>query len=123
MLTFPRMKSWNDQFTPHPEPIFVDGELLRRVLDMRNFYWLALLFAGGALATISKALTVLSDCPTTITLAAGNYSENGIEIPAGINNLIIEGNDRDSTIISTNPASASGCFVLSGSATNFEYLQ
>jgi hypothetical protein len=45
MLTFPRMKSWNDQFTPHPEPIFVDGELLRRVLDMRNFYWLALFFA------------------------------------------------------------------------------
>ena len=45
LLIFPRMKSWNDQFTPHPEPVNVDGELLLRVLHMRNFYYLGLFFA------------------------------------------------------------------------------
>ena len=45
LLTFPRMKSWNTQFPPHPEPILVDGQLLRRVLDMRNFHWLGIFFA------------------------------------------------------------------------------
>lgn len=44
-LTFPRVKSWNDQFPPHPEPIFVDGHLIQRLLHMRLFYWLALIFA------------------------------------------------------------------------------
>jgi hypothetical protein len=43
-LLFPRMKSWNDQFTSHPEPVNVDGELLLRVLHMRNFYYLGLFF-------------------------------------------------------------------------------
>lgn len=44
-LTFPRMKSWNEQFPPHPESIYVDGHLIQRVLHMRIFYWLALVFA------------------------------------------------------------------------------
>tara|TARA_B100000683_G_scaffold74338_1_gene73105 strand:- start:8005 stop:8592 length:588 start_codon:yes stop_codon:yes gene_type:complete len=44
-LTFPRVKSWNQQFSPHPEPVFVDGHLIQRVLHMRLFYWLALVFA------------------------------------------------------------------------------
>ena len=44
-LTFPRIKSWNEQFPPHPEPIFVDAHLIQRVLHMRLFYWLALVFS------------------------------------------------------------------------------
>ena len=44
-LTFPRVKSWNEQFPPHPEPISVDGHLIQRVLHMRLFYCLALVFA------------------------------------------------------------------------------
>ena len=44
-LTFPRVKSWNEQFPPHPEPVYVDGHLIQRVLHMRLFYWLALVFA------------------------------------------------------------------------------
>jgi len=44
-LTFPRVKSWNEQFPPHPEPIFVDAHLIQRVLHMRLFYWLALVFS------------------------------------------------------------------------------
>ena len=44
-LTFPRVKSWNEQFPPHPEPVSVDAHLIQRVLHMRLFYWLALVFA------------------------------------------------------------------------------
>ena len=44
-LTFPRVKSWNEQFPHHPEPIYVDAHLIQRVLHMRLFYWLALVFA------------------------------------------------------------------------------
>jgi hypothetical protein len=44
-LTFPRVKSWNEQFPPHPEPVYVDAHLVQRVLHMRVFYWLALVFA------------------------------------------------------------------------------
>ena len=44
-LTFPRVKSWNEQFPPHPEPIFVDAHLIQRLMHMRLFYWLALVFA------------------------------------------------------------------------------
>ena len=44
-LTFPRVKSWNEQFPPHPEPVYVDAHLIQRVLHMRLFYWLALVFA------------------------------------------------------------------------------
>ena len=44
-LTFPRMKSWNEQFSPHPEPIYVDAHLIQRVLHMRMFYWISLIFA------------------------------------------------------------------------------
>ena len=44
-LTFPRVKSWNEQFPPHPEPIYVDAHLVQRILHMRLFYWLALIFA------------------------------------------------------------------------------
>ncbi len=44
-LTFPRVKSWNEQFPPHPEPIYVDAHLIQRILHMRLFYWLALIFA------------------------------------------------------------------------------
>jgi len=44
-LTFPRLKTWNEQFTPHPEAIPVDGHLIQRVLHMRMFYWLGLVFA------------------------------------------------------------------------------
>ena len=44
-LTFPRLKSWNEQFPPHPEPIYVDAYLIQRVLHMRLFYWLAVIFA------------------------------------------------------------------------------
>ena len=28
-LTFPRVKSWNEQFPPHPEPIYVDTHLIQ----------------------------------------------------------------------------------------------
>tara|TARA_B100000886_G_scaffold79729_1_gene51740 strand:+ start:177 stop:752 length:576 start_codon:yes stop_codon:yes gene_type:complete len=44
-LIFPRFKSWNQQFPPHPEPVYVDSHLIQRVLHMRLFYWLALVFA------------------------------------------------------------------------------
>lgn len=44
-LTFPRVKSWNEQFPPHPGPIYVDAHLVQRVLHMRMFYWLAIVFA------------------------------------------------------------------------------
>lgn len=44
-LTFPRLKSWNEHFPPHPEPIYVDAYLVQRVLHMRLFYWLGLVFA------------------------------------------------------------------------------
>ena len=44
-LTFPRVKSWNEQFPPHPEPVYVDSHLIQRVLHMRTFYWLAIVFA------------------------------------------------------------------------------
>jgi len=44
-LTFPRLSSWNEQFNPHPDPIYIDGHLIQRVLHMRLFYWMALLFA------------------------------------------------------------------------------
>ena len=44
-LTFPRMSSWNEQFNPHPHPIYIDAHLIQRVLHMRLFYWLGLLFA------------------------------------------------------------------------------
>ena len=44
-LTFPRIKSWNEQFSPHPEPIYIDEYLIQRLLHMRLFYWLALFFA------------------------------------------------------------------------------
>ena len=44
-LTFPRVKSWNEQFPPHPEPVYVDEHLIQRILHMRIFYWLALVFA------------------------------------------------------------------------------
>ncbi len=44
-LTFPRLKTWNEQFPPHPEAIPVDGHLIQRVLHMRMFYWLGLVFA------------------------------------------------------------------------------
>ena len=44
-LTFPRVKSWNEQFPPHPGPVYVDAHLIQRVLHMRLFYWLALVFA------------------------------------------------------------------------------
>lgn len=44
-ITFPRLKTWNEQFPPHPEPIYVDGHLIQRVLHMRMFYWLAIIFA------------------------------------------------------------------------------
>ena len=45
LLTFPRARSWNQQFPPHPEPIPVNSHLIQRVLHMRIFHWLALVFA------------------------------------------------------------------------------
>ena len=44
-LTFPRMKSWNEQFPPHPEAVYIDSHLIQRVMHMRIFYWVALIFA------------------------------------------------------------------------------
>ena len=44
-LTFPRARSWNEQFPPHPEAIKLDTHLIQRIMHMRAFYWLALVFA------------------------------------------------------------------------------
>lgn len=44
-LTFPRLRAWNVQFSPHPEHIYIDSHLIQRVLHMRAFYWLGMVFA------------------------------------------------------------------------------
>ncbi len=45
LLTFPRLRAWNVQFAPHPEPVYVGSHLIQRILHMRAFYWLGLIFA------------------------------------------------------------------------------
>ena len=44
-LTFPRLKTWNEQFPPHPEAVYVDAHLIQRVMHMRFFHWLSIIFA------------------------------------------------------------------------------
>ncbi|MDP6869305.1 MAG: hypothetical protein QGI21_00840 [Candidatus Poseidoniaceae archaeon] len=44
-LFFPRMYTWNDQFPPHPDPIPLNPYLTQRVLHMRKFYWMSIVFA------------------------------------------------------------------------------
>ena len=44
-LTFPRLKTWNEQFPPHPEAVYIDAHLIQRVMHMRLFHWLSLFFA------------------------------------------------------------------------------
>ena len=44
-LMFPRMRSWNEQFSTHPSPIPLDPHLIQRVLHMRMFFWSGLFFA------------------------------------------------------------------------------
>ena len=44
-LILPRFESWNQQFPPHPEPIPVDEYLTQRVLNMRTFNRLSIVFA------------------------------------------------------------------------------
>jgi hypothetical protein len=44
-LVLPRFRAWNQQFPPHPEPIPVDGYLIQRVLNMRSFNRLSIVFA------------------------------------------------------------------------------
>ena len=43
-LILPRFGAWNQQFPPHPEPIHVDEYLIQRVLNMRSFNRLSLVF-------------------------------------------------------------------------------
>ena len=44
-LVLPRFSAWNQQFPPHPEPIPVDEYLIQRVLNMRLFNRLSIMFA------------------------------------------------------------------------------
>ena len=56
-LVLPRIGAWNQQFPPHPEPIVIDEYLIQRVLNMRSFNRLSIVFAliplGFGLASLA----------------------------------------------------------------------